>query len=147
MSRKQQPTRFKTSLLRGKEFCVRKRGTESQCACVLGVGLSQNPGLLLAPSLDRGPLGILGAFTECLLKCLILMKKSFICHPVSRRLVWKECSQVTKALGSVFAGGKCKAERHTQRCSHRSGGWRRQEEEIKHREKEKCSNSQVWGGC
>lgn len=73
---------------------------------VLGLSLSQSPGLLLAPSPDRGPLGMLGAFTECLLKCLILMKKSFICHPVSRRQVWKEFSQVTKALGSVFAGGK-----------------------------------------
>lgn len=26
------------------------------------------------------------------------MKQSFICHPVSKRQVWKEFSQVTKAL-------------------------------------------------
>lgn len=34
------------------------------------------------------------------------MKKSFICHSVSRRQVWKEFSLVTKAPGSVFTGGK-----------------------------------------
>lgn len=52
------------------------------------------------------------------LKRLILMKKSFICHPVFRTQVWKEFSQATRALGSVFAGGKCKAVRHAQRCPH-----------------------------
>lgn len=79
------------------------------------------------------------------LKCPILMKKSFICHPVSRRQVWKEFSQVTKALGRVFAGGKCKAVRHAWRCSHWGWGWKRQAEEIK--TKNKCFESQVEEGC
>lgn len=36
----------------------------------------------------------------------------FICHPVSRRRVWKEFSQVTEALGNVFPGGERKTVRH-----------------------------------
>lgn len=57
------------------------------------------------------------------------MKKSFICHPVSKRQVWKEFSQVTEALGNVSWW-------ETQGCKTQdvltlgeSGG---QEKEIKH---------------
>lgn len=55
--------------------------------------------------------GLSELLLDASLECLILMKKSFICRPVSRRQVWKEFSQVTEALGRVFAGGKCKAVR------------------------------------
>lgn len=51
-------------------------------------------------------------FSQCLFKVSNFNEEPFICHPVSRRRVWKEFSQVTEALGNVFPGGKCKAVRH-----------------------------------
>lgn len=69
---------------------------------MLGPSLPGSPGLLLAPFPSSVQTGAPWGFAELLLnaslKCLLLMKKSFICHPVSRTQVWKEFSQVTKAL-------------------------------------------------
>lgn len=58
--RRQQPVRFKTSLPQGGGILCQKK--KAQNPGVLGLSPSQNPGLLLAPSPDRGTLGILGAF-------------------------------------------------------------------------------------
>lgn len=94
-------------------------GSEGVCVSKRGGGEAQStwsrpfpkPSAPLQFCADGVPRGTPRALLDASLKCLILMKKSFICRPVSRRQVWKEFSQVTEALGRVFVGGKCKAVR------------------------------------
>jgi hypothetical protein len=131
-------SKLKPSCL-GTGFCIKKRGYWNLgVLCSSPFPKPKLPSLQL--SADRGPLGISRTFSlDAFLKCLIVMKKSFICHPVSRRQVWKEFSQVTKALGNVFFGGKCKT------CTEMFSLGVGEEEEIKHQEK-KCFKSQVEEG-
>lgn len=84
--------------------------------------------------------GLSELLLDASLECLILMKKSFICRPVSRRQVWKEFSQVTEALGRVFAGGKCKAVRLAQGWS--CWGGSREGRGGNRMLRKKCSKSQ-----
>lgn len=107
--------------VRGERGSVLVKG-EGEKPRALGPGLSQSPAALSSSVQMEAHGGLSELLLDASLKCLILMKKSFICRPVSRRQVWKEFSQVTEALGRVFAGGKCKAVRLAQGWSCWGGG-------------------------
>ena len=72
---RQQPLRFKTSLPQGRGILCQKEGDRTPACFVLALPKAQASSWA---SYQTGTLGILGAFTDCLLKCLILMKKSFL---------------------------------------------------------------------